>query len=107
MIRFVFRLLALVAFAIAVMFAVIDATRSISVSTLAITPFQESVELMAPLLVDDLRFWLAQNAPAYVSEDILERVLRWPTSAVFAGIAVIFYVFGRVPRRRGFRRAVR
>ncbi|WP_421855664.1 hypothetical protein [Oricola sp.] len=107
MIRFLFRLLALICFAIAVVFVVIDATRSISVSTLLITPFQESVELTAPLMLEDLRAWLSVNAPEFVSRTILESVLRWPTFALFGGLAVVFYLVGRTPRRRGLARAGR
>ena len=107
MIRFLFRVLAVLAFAIALMFAVIDATRSIGVSAVVFTPFSESFELAAPVLLENIRAWyaqLAQNAPEYVSADALASVLALPTFAVFAALAFVFYVFGRKPRPRGLRR---
>jgi hypothetical protein len=107
MIRFLFRTLALLAFAIAVMFAVIDATRSIGAAALVTTPFQESFELVAPLLLENMRNWLAGNAPEFVTDPVLVTVLKLPTFAVFTVFAVLFYVIGRRPHRQGFRRPAR
>ena len=107
MIRFLLRTIAFVAFAIAVMFAVIDATRSIGVSAFVFTPFVESFELTAPLLLENLRTWLADNAPDFVSSGALATILASPTFAVFTVVAFLFYAIGRKPARRGFRRSDR
>ena len=107
MIRFFFRALALLAFAIAVMFAVIDATRSIGVSEIVLTPFRESFELAAPAMLENLQAWLAQNAPAFVTDTVLATILDMPTFAVFIAIAFLFHVIGRKPHRRGFRTVAR
>ncbi|WP_193174198.1 hypothetical protein [Oricola nitratireducens] len=107
MIRLLFRTLALVCFAIAVMFVVVDATRSIGVSELVFTPFAESFELAAPQLLESFRAWFAQNAPEFVTGGMLATALGLPTFAVFAGFAFVFYVIGRKPRLRGLQRLKR
>ena len=107
MIRFVFRTLAVLAFAIAVMFVVIDATRSIGVSAFVATPFSESFELAAPLLLENLRAWLSANAPEFVTDTLLASLLALPTFAVFAALALLFWMIGRPPRPRGLQRLKR
>ncbi|TCD16099.1 hypothetical protein [Oricola cellulosilytica] len=106
MIRFLFRILAFLAFAIAIMFAVIDATRSIGVSAFVFTTFLESFELAAPQALENLRNFLTQNVPPFVSDRVLASILQIPTFAVFAVLSVLLYAIGRRPERRRFRRAV-
>jgi acid phosphatase family membrane protein YuiD len=107
MIRFVFRALAFVFFAIAVMFAVIDVTRSIGVSAIVLTPFEESVVLVAPDALEALRVWLGENVPAIVTGDILATLLGFPTFAVCTALSFLLYALGRKPPQRGLRRAPR
>ena len=107
MIRFIFRTLAVVCFAIALMFVIVDATRSIGVSQVVLTTFAESFELAAPQMLADFEGWFAANAPEFVTADMLAKVLDLPTFAVFAALAVIFYVIGRKPRPRGLQRLKR
>lgn len=103
MVRFFFRMFAYLALAVSVLFAVIDATRSIGISHLEYTPFGESFQLGAPLLLQDLTGWLAANAPQFVSEDLLAMILHLPTFAVFAFVAFLLYAIGHQPERRGLR----
>jgi hypothetical protein len=107
MIRFVFRILAVFAFAVAVMFAVIDATRSIGVSAPVVTPFVESFELAAPEMLEDLQAWLKGSAPGFVSNTLLASLLALPTFVVFAALAFLFWLIGRPPRPRGLQRLKR
>jgi len=107
MIRFLFRALAVLAFAVAVMFAVIDATRSIGISAAVVTPFAESFELAAPQLLEDLGAWLAANTPDFVSDVLLASLLALPTFMVFAALAFLFWLIGRPPRPRGLQRLKR
>jgi len=107
MIRFVFRSLAVFAFAIAVMFTVIDATRSIGISAPVVTPFSESFELAAPQMLEDLQAWLARSAPEFVSDMLLASLLALPTFVVFAALALLFWLIGRPPRPRGLQRLKR
>ena len=104
MIRFLFRAIAFIAFAIAVMFVVIDATRSIGVSRIVFTPFGESLQLTMPAALQALQDWLARSAPAFVSDPVLASVLALPTFAVFAVLALLFYALGRRPAPRGVKR---
>ncbi|QKV19738.1 hypothetical protein [Oricola thermophila] len=102
--RFVSRVLAVFAFAFAVMFTVIDATRSIGVSAPVLTPFGETFELIAPERLEGLREWLGRNAPGFVTDVVLASLLSLPTFAVFAAFAFLFWLLGRPPRPRGLRR---
>lgn len=107
MIRFIFRAFAVFAFAVAVMFVVIDATRSIGISAPAVTPFAESFELAAPEMLENLRAWLARSAPEFVSDGLLASLLGLPTFVVFAALAFLFWLIGRPPRPRGLQRLKR
>ncbi|MFZ2102171.1 MAG: hypothetical protein WAU86_16575 [Oricola sp.] len=107
MIRFIFLTLSFVFFAVAIMFVVVDATRSIGVSAVVLTSFAESFELAAPQLLAGLQEWLHVNAPAFVTDLLLAKVLELPTFAVFAALALLFYLIGRQPRPRGLQRLKR
>ncbi|MCI5077809.1 hypothetical protein [Oricola sp.] len=107
MIRFIFRALAFLAFAIAVMFVIIDATRSIGVSTMIFTPFVETMELAMPEALESLRAWLAASAPAFVSDTVLATILALPTFVVFAVLAVLLYALGHKPAEKGLKRLPR
>lgn len=107
MIRFIFRALAVFAFAVAVMFVVIDATRSIGISAPVLTPFAESFELAAPMMLENLQAWLAANAPEFVSSVLLASLLSLPTFVVFAALALLFWLISRPPRPRGLQRLKR
>lgn len=104
MIRFVFRAFAFISFAIAVMFVVIDATRSIGVSSFVFTPMAESLQLAIPTALEALREWLGGNAPAFVSDPLLATVLAAPTFAVFAVLSLLFFVVGHRPAPKGLKR---
>lgn len=104
MIRFLFRTLALICFAIAIMFVVIDATRSIGVSGLELTPFGESFEFAAPQLFEALNGWVARSAPDFVTDDVVASLMAIPTFAVFAVVAFLLYAIGRKPRSHGLQR---
>lgn len=103
MVHFLIRLLAYISLAISVMFAVIDATRSIGMSEFVYTRFGESFELVAPQLLINMQDWLALNAPVFVSEELVATVLQFPTFAVFAVLALMLYAIGRQPERRELR----
>ena len=104
MIRFFLRAFAFIFFAVAVMFVVIDATRSIGVSAAVFTPFAESLQLAMPTALQAFRDWLSRFAPAFVSDPVLASVLSLPTFAVFALLALAFYALGRKPAPKGLKR---
>ncbi|GAB4362963.1 MAG: hypothetical protein Kow0026_27160 [Oricola sp.] len=107
MIRLLFRAIAVFCFAVAVMFVVIDATRSIGVSSPVVTPFAESFELAAPQVLENLKAWLGRSAPEFVSGVLLASLLALPTFVVFAALALLFWLLGRPPRPRGLQRLKR
>ena len=107
MIRFFLKTLSFIAFAIALMFVVIDATRSIGVSSAVFTPFGESLELVIPTLLATFRDWLAGAAPEFVSDPLLVSLFALPTFAVFAVLALLLYALGRKPPEKGLKRRPR
>jgi hypothetical protein len=101
MVRFIFRALAMLALAVAVILAVLDATRSIAASFVVTTPLAESWLAASP---DSLQ-WLQAKAELYgIWAPVLTSVLALPGFAVFAALALLFYAIGRRPvgRRRRF-----
>jgi hypothetical protein len=100
MVRFLFRLLALIALAVATIMAVVDATRSIAASRLVTTPLGTSWAATFP---DQLAF-AEQAVRAHLGaaawDSYAATVLQWPGFAVFGGLALILYAIGRRPGRR-------
>jgi hypothetical protein len=97
MIRFLFRALALLALAVAVILAVLDATRSIAASFVVTTPLIESWLATSPQSLQ----WVQANAERYgLWDPVLTSVLALPGFAVFSTLALIFYAVGRKPVRR-------
>ena len=100
MFRFLFRVLAVVSLAIAVIMAVIDVTRSIAADALVMTPLGESWLALSP---DTLAASEEFTRDAMLPElwDLLAvTVLVAPGFAVFVVLALLFYVIGRRPERR-------
>lgn len=107
MIRFVFRLAALVALAVAVVLAVIDATRSIAASAWVLTPLAESWAAVAPDSLDLARARGEAYLPGVLWDPAATAVLAAPGFVVFAGLALLLYAVGRRPERRRRRIAAR
>ena len=96
MFRFVFRLLATLILAGAVVMAVLDATRTVANAALTVTPLGESWQASFPASLDWFRDFLLINAPW--SWDLFSRsVLVLPGFAVLALAAFLFYAIGRKP----------
>lgn len=100
MIRFLFRSLAVVFLAVAVIFAVVDVTRTIGASTLTLTPLSQSWDRLAPGSRNDLAEWLAQSAHPILSDVVLANITAWPTFAVFGGLALLIAFLAQVRRKR-------
>lgn len=103
MIRFVFRILAMLSLAVAVIFAVLDATRSIAASQAVVTPLGTSWLEASPDTLGSLRDWIGGALSPAAWEWGAVFVLSLPGFAVFAALALIFYAIGRRPSRRGGR----
>ncbi|WP_306117242.1 MULTISPECIES: hypothetical protein [unclassified Roseitalea] len=102
MVRLVFRILAYLSLAAMMVFAVLDATRSIGVSRLVLTPFAASWDAIAPGLRPAFEHWLADTVHPFLTDPVLATVLQWPTFALAGGLAIVMAIFatGGRPRRR-------
>jgi hypothetical protein len=100
MIRFLFRLLAMVALSVAVIMAVLDATRTLAASELVTTPLGESWAATLP----DLLALTEQNVRQYIHplawDPAALFILRLPGFAVFGVLALGLYAIGRKRERR-------
>jgi hypothetical protein len=100
MFRFLFRLLALCALAVAVIFAVLDATRSIAASTLVATPLNTSWIDVSPGTLATAHDFVARNIHPLAWDPVIVRILDLPGFAVFALLALLFHAMGHRPGRR-------
>ena len=103
MIRFVFRVLAMLSLAIAVIFAVLDATRSIAASELVATPLGTSWLQASPQTLEAARAWIAGTLAPQVWDPGAVFILSLPGFLIFAALSLIFYALGRRPSRRAGR----
>lgn len=98
MIRFVFRLAAAFALSVAVIMAVLDATRTVAVSRLVMTPLDTSWATASPsTLAATESFVRDRTGPAFWDSFVLP-VLNLPGFAIFAVLAFLLYAVGH--RRR-------
>lgn len=99
--RFMLRLLSMFALAIAVIMAVIDATRSIAAGEWTLTPLSQSWRAASPdtfnLVQDAIQHYVL---PA-LWDPVMVSVLALPGWLVFCILAFIFYAGGRRLHRRG------
>lgn len=100
MIRALLRLLSLIALAVAVIMAVLDATRSIAADALTLTPLATSLSSLSPELVASMRQAVVGSLPAFFWDPVMTGLLRQPGFAVLAVLALLLALAGR-PRRRG------
>lgn len=100
MIRFLFRLLAVFSLAIAVVMAVIDATRSIAASQWVTTPLIESWSSFSAGTLAAAEAFTRDAMLPELWDLVAVTVLAAPGFAVFAVLALLFYAIGRRPQRR-------
>lgn len=100
MIKALFRLLSMVALAVAVIMAVLDATRSLAAEAVVLTPLGVSWAAVSPATLDRARELGSGNLPAFLWDPVLVGLLELPGFAVFAGLALLLLLAGR-PRERG------
>ena len=99
MFRFLFRLLAMVALAVAVIMAVLDATRTIAAEQLVLTPLGTSWMNASPDTLDATRTFVQASLHPLVWDPALVWILDLPGFAVFGVVAFLFYAIGRRPQR--------
>jgi hypothetical protein len=100
MIRFLLRLMAVVALAVAVIMAVLDATRTIAASELVLTPLNTSWITVSPDTFAAAQAFVIEKVHPLVWDPAIVFILRQPGFAVFAGLAFLLYAAGRRPARR-------
>ncbi len=100
MIRFLFRFLSMIVLAIAVILAVLDATRSIAAGALVATPLWESWLAALPKSLEALQSTVERTFGQAAWEFVVLYVLTWPGFVVFGLLALLLYAVGRRRERR-------
>lgn len=100
MIRFLFRLLAMLALAVAVIMATLDATRTVAAKMLVTTPLRDSWTSAWPDGLEGLQAFLQTKVHAFAWDPVAVTVLALPGFIVFAVLAFLLYAIGRRPERR-------
>lgn len=100
MIRFLFRVFATFSLATAVVMAVVDATRSLAASQPVTTPLAESWAAVSPSTLGALRDFVATSVHPLAWDPVSLAVLDLPGFAVFAVLALVFYIVGHRRERR-------
>jgi hypothetical protein len=103
MLRFLFRLAAAVALSVAVIMAVLDATRSVAASALVVTPLGDSWTAVSPATLARAESFVRDT----IGPDIWDQAIAWlldmPGFAVFAALAFVLYAIGHRRERRAGR----
>ena len=92
--RFIFRFVALLFLAVAVIAAIVDTSRSIAASRLALTPLGKGWADLAPESLTATQAFVQARLPAFVLDPAFLFLLAMPAAAVFAVFAAIFYAIG-------------
>ena len=100
MIRFLFRFLSAIALSVAVIAAVMDATRSIAISTFDPTPLGAHWFRYAPDSLVAVQASLEAVWP-WLWDPAMLTLLKIPGFVAFAIIAFVFYAVGHRPQRVG------
>jgi hypothetical protein len=100
MVRFLFRFLATISLAVAVILAVLDATRSVAMSRLVLTPLGESWKAASPATLESLRAAVEARWP-FLWDTLGAWLLAVPGSTLFAVLALLLYAVGRRRERPG------
>jgi hypothetical protein len=103
--RFLFRLAATIALAVAVIMAVVDATHTVAASHLVMTPFSTSWASVSPHSLERFEHFVQTKASPMVWDPVVVTILNQPGFAVFAVLAFLLYAIGHKPRSRS-RRAI-
>ena len=100
MFRFLFRLMATFALAVAVIMAVLDVTRTIAASRLVLTPLGDSWLGVSPSTFQRVQFFIMDNAHPLVWNPVMVFILAQPGFVVFGVLAFLLYAIGHRPQRR-------
>lgn len=98
MLRALLRLLSMVTLAIAVVMAVLDATRSIAAEAVVLTPLGDSWRAVAPTLLRMIEDSITAGLPGFVWNPVMTGLLAIPGFAVLAALALLLAIAGRRAR---------
>ncbi|MDZ5697240.1 hypothetical protein [Chelativorans sp. M5D2P16] len=98
--RFVLRLLSMLSLAVAVIMAVVDATRTVAVEALTFTPLGESWRAVSPETYRSVGDAVIDVHP-WLWDPVATAILSLPGWAVFAALALVFYAAGHRRPRHG------
>ncbi|MCV3207341.1 hypothetical protein OHD62_11860 [Mesorhizobium sp. YC-39] len=94
MLRFLFRLAAMVALSVSVIMAVLDTTRSVAASALVLTPLNISWLAVSPDTRSAFESFVRDKVSSLLWDGVIAFVLNQPGFAVFAVLAFILYMIG-------------
>ena len=106
MFRFLFRLMATFALAVAVIMAVLDVTRTVAASRLVITSLGASWRGVSPATLEQVQSFVMENAHPLIWNPVMTFILDLPGFLVFGVLAFLLYAIGHRPERRIGRFAV-
>lgn len=98
--RFFFRFLAVMSLALAVILAVVDATRSIAASETVLTPLGTSWFAVSPGSLNLAQAVVQRYLFPALWDPAIVAILTLPGFVVFLVLALLFYAIGRRPARR-------
>lgn len=104
MLRFIFRSFAIVLFAIAFMYAVIDVTIFIGSDRFTPTPLVESWTSINEQSLFDFRVWLESRVHSFLNDPLLAFVLAAPTWLVAGVLSLFFFALSYRRKRTRFGR---
>lgn len=94
MFRFLFRLAAMVSLSVAVIMAVVDATRTVAASQLVTTPFKTSWNAVSPETLGAAEMFVREKVNPLLWDTAVNWVLALPGFVVFAALALLLYAVG-------------
>src|SRR5688500_6920599 len=100
MLRLLFRLLAMLALAVAVIMAVLDATRTVAAEQLVLTTLAESWMTVSPDTLETARGFVQDRMHPLFWDPVVVQLLGLPGFLVFGALALLLYAIGRRPQRR-------
>lgn len=97
--RFILYIMSLIALAVAVVMAVVDATRSIATAEWTFTPLLQSWRANFPEMLAGIESYFIESGMAFIWDPGLVSLMALPGWLIFALLAGVFYLASRPPRR--------
>lgn len=98
--RFLFKLASFLALIVAILAASVDAIQSVAASEPTLTSLQAGWSTLSPASFQATAQTLEQSLPSFLYDTVFAWILSQPAFAVFAMIALLFWVFGYQGRSR-------